>query len=243
MKQIWKKDFFRFFSSLTGLTVAVVFYVIIGMFLWLMEGDFNIFYSGFADLKPFFTLIPWVLIFFVPAITMGMFSEEYKLGTIEILLTKPITTRQLVLGKFLAALSILTVILIPSVFYMYVIKSLAVPGMHPDYGVIFTSYLGVFLLMMLFVSVGIWVSSLTTGQMPAFLGTLFLLFLLYFGLHGLGDFNLSGKWDYYLKEISWVNVYEHFASGLIYLKDVLYWLLLTAFFLVLTIVTVEKRRG
>ncbi len=243
MKAIWKKDFFRFFSSLPGMTVAVVFYVVLGLFLWLMEGDYNILYSGFAELEPFFRLLPWILLFFIPVITMNSLSEEYKTGTIELLLTKPVTEKDLVLAKWLAGVSVVSVILLPSLVFVYTVYSIALPGQSPDLGVIISSYTGIILLVFLFAAVGVWISSLTSGQMASYLGTLFVLFLLYFGLHGLGSFDLLGGLDYYFREMSWVNVYNHFTSGLIYGRDVIYLLLLTVFFLMLSVYRVKKRRG
>jgi len=103
MLAILKKEFNSFFSSPIGFLVIGVFLIVNGLFLWLFKSDFNILDFGFADLSPFFTLAPWVLLFLIPAVTMRSFSDEKKQGTLELLLTKPISNLKIVLGKFLGA--------------------------------------------------------------------------------------------------------------------------------------------
>ena len=92
-----------------GYLVIGLFLVINGLFLWVFKGEYNILDSGFASLEPFFTLAPWIFLFLIPAITMKSFSEEIRQGTLELLLTKPLTTVELVLGKYFGALILIPV--------------------------------------------------------------------------------------------------------------------------------------
>ena len=103
MLAILRKEINSFFSSSIGYLVIAIFLILNGLFLWFFKGEFNILNYGFADLTPFFVLAPWILIFLIPAITMRSFSEEKRLGTLELLLTKPISGWQIVLGKYFGA--------------------------------------------------------------------------------------------------------------------------------------------
>jgi len=116
MKSIFKKELNSFFSSPIGYLVIAVYLVFNGLFLWVFEGDFNILHAGFADLNSYFFLAPWIFLFLIPAITMRSFSDEINTGTIEILKTKPITTWQLVIGKYLGALTLVILAIIPTLF-------------------------------------------------------------------------------------------------------------------------------
>jgi ABC-2 type transport system permease protein len=103
MKSIALREIKSFFGSPIGYLVIAIFLLLNGLFLWVFDGEYNILQSGFADLSPFFTLSPWILIFLIPAVTMRSFSDEKKQGTIELLLTKPLSIWQIVNGKFLGA--------------------------------------------------------------------------------------------------------------------------------------------
>lgn len=243
MWQVFKKDFIQFIASKTGLIVGTVFWVILALFLWLMEGGYNILYSGLAELTPFFDLTPWLFIFLIPAVSMRAFAEEYRSGTIEILLTKPVTEGQVVVAKFLAVWLAVLLLLVPAVIYYFSIRRLAMPGETPDFGVIAASFTGLKLLAAVFAAAGVFISSTTSSQMSAYLGSLLVLFLLFYGAYGLGSFNLFGKWDYWVQNISFYTRYQHFTKGLIYLQDILYFLGWTVLFLGLSVVAVKKHKG
>ena len=114
MFSILKKEINSFFASPIGYLVIAVFLLLNGLFLWLFKGDFNILDNGFADLSSFFLLSPWIFIFLIPAITMRSFSDEKKQGTLELLLTKPISHLQIVLGKYFGALILVTIAILPT---------------------------------------------------------------------------------------------------------------------------------
>ena len=121
MKSILLREIKSFFGSPIGYLVIAIFLLINSLFLWVFEGEFNILKSGFADLSPFFTLAPWILIFLIPAVTMRSFSDEKKQGTLELLLTKPISLWEIVGGKFLGAFLLIVIALIPTIIYVMAI--------------------------------------------------------------------------------------------------------------------------
>jgi ABC-2 type transport system permease protein len=127
MKALFLKEIQSFFGSILGYLVIVVFLLLNGLFLWVFEGEFNILNSGFADLSPFFTLAPWVLLFLIPALTMKSFSDEKKQGTMELLLTKPLKTWEIVGGKFLAAFVLIVLAILPTLVYVSVVSKLGFP--------------------------------------------------------------------------------------------------------------------
>src|SRR5690554_1535119 len=114
MIPIIKREINSFFSSAIGYLVIAVYLVINGLFLWVFGGNFNILDSGFADLSPYFELAPWVLLFLVPAVSMRAFSDELRMGTLELLLTKPLSLKQIVLGKYFGAVILIIIALVPT---------------------------------------------------------------------------------------------------------------------------------
>ena len=114
MKSILFREIKSFFGAPVGYLVIAIFLLLNGLFLWIFEGEFNILNSGFADMTPFFTLAPWILIFLVPAVTMRSFSDEKKQGTIELLMTKPLRLWQIVYGKFLGAVVLIALAILPT---------------------------------------------------------------------------------------------------------------------------------
>src|SRR5690606_23805186 len=119
MKSILLREIKSFFGSPTGYLVIAIFLLLNGLFLWVFEGEFNILNSGFADLSPFFTIAPWILIFLIPAVTMRSFSDERKQGTLELLFTKPLSVWQIVQGKFFGAMLLIVIAIIPTLIYVY----------------------------------------------------------------------------------------------------------------------------
>ena len=130
MKSIVLREIKSFFGSPIGYLVIAIFLIINGLFLWVFEGDYNILNTGFADLTPFFTLAPWILIFLIPAVTMRSFSDEKKQGTLELLLTKPLSIWQIVNGKFLGALLLIVMAIIPTFIYVKDRKSTRLNSSH-----------------------------------------------------------------------------------------------------------------
>ena len=160
MVAILKKELNAFFASPIGYLVIAVFLLSNGLFLWVFKGEFNILNAGFADLNAFFFISPWFFLFLIPAVTMRSFSDEFRLGTIEILKTKPLTNWQIIFGKFFGALVLIIFAIIPTVIYMYSIVKLGNPAGNLDFGSTIGSYLGLLFLASSYTAIGLFTSTL-----------------------------------------------------------------------------------
>ncbi len=229
-----RKEINTFFASTVGYLVIAIFLILNGLFLWIFKGEFNILDSGFADLSPFFQIAPWILTFLIPAITMRSFSEENKLGTLELLLTKPFNATQLILGKYLGALLLIGIALLPSLSYVFTIFQLGNPIGNIDYGSTLGSYIGLLLLCTTYTAIGIFSSALSNNQIISFLVAVFLSFIFYFGFSGLANYDILGSWDYIIEQWGMQLHYERINSGVIDTRDVFYFLSITTLFLVLS---------
>ncbi|MEC8683794.1 MAG: gliding motility-associated ABC transporter permease subunit GldF [Bacteroidota bacterium] len=237
MLAILKKEFHSFFASPVGYLVIGLFLILNGLFLWVFDNDFNLFDYGFADLTPFFQLVPWIFIFLIPAVTMRSFSDELRLGTLELLLTRPITTLQLVLGKFFGALLLLILALIPTLAYVYAIYQLGNPQGNYDQGVLIGSYLGLLFLAATYTAIGVFASTLSENQIVAFLIAALLCFLFYFGFNGIADtLNIE-----ILKTFSLQMHFESIGRGVIDSRDLVYFLSITSVFIGLTVLKLESK--
>ncbi|SRX54871.1 gliding motility-associated ABC transporter permease subunit GldF [Aequorivita sp. CIP111184] len=229
-----KREINSFFSSTIGYLVIAVFLVINGLFLWVFNGNFNILDSGFADLSPYFELAPWVLLFLIPAVCMRAFSDEMKMGTLELLLTKPISLQHIVLGKYIGAVILILIALLPTVLYVFTIAELGNPPGNWDVGSTIGSYIGLFFLVLAYTSIGIFSSTLSQNQIVAFIIAVFLCFALYYGFEGFtsSSFNISN-----------LGMKAHFdsvARGVLDTRDLIYFLSVTVFFIALTIFKLKK---
>jgi len=154
MFAIFKKEIRSFFTTPIGYLIIGLFLLLTGLFLWVFRGDFNVFDYGFADLSNFFLLAPWVFLFLIPAITMKSFSEEKKMGTLELLFIKPISLWNIILGKFWAAMALCFLTLIPTLLYVFAINALGITKGNYDLGIIIGSYFGLFFLVAAYTAIG-----------------------------------------------------------------------------------------
>lgn len=242
MFAIFRKEINSFFSSLIGYIVIGVFLLIVGLFLFVFP-DTSLIDYGYASLTPFFTLAPNVLLFLIPAICMRAFAEERQTGAIELLVTRPLSDFAIVMGKWLACLTLVVIALLPTLLYYYSVYQLGEPVGNIDAGGTIGSYLGLLLLSMAFVGIGLFSSSLTTNQIVSFLLALALTFWCYFGFDYLASLPVFyGNGD---ALIASMGMQEHFRSlgrGLIDSRDVIYFLSITAFFILLTVMSLERRK-
>jgi len=241
MKSIFKKEISQFFSSPIGYISMGIFYILNTLFLWIIEGNYNIIDNRFADLTPFFQLAPWILIFVLSAISMKSFSEEYKTGTIETLLTKPISHIELILGKFLAIWFVGIIMLLPSLIYVWSISHLVQEGQKIEWGILFSGYMGLILLIGVYSAIGIFTSLLFKNQVSAFLSGLLLMFLLYYGMEGIGSFNLFGSLDYFIQSMGIKYHYDHFIKGLIKINDLIYFFSILLFFIYTSLYLIKNK--
>lgn len=233
MKAILLREIKSFFGSPAGYLVVAIFLLLNGLFLWVFEGDFNILYSGFADLGPFFTFAPWVLIFLIPAVTMRSFSDERRQGTLELLLTKPLSVWQIALGKFFGSMLLIVIALLPTLVYVYVLYGLALPEGNIDFASTFGSYFGLLFLIAGYTAIGLFTSSLTDNQIVAFTLSVLLCFLVFFGLG-----NLPGET---LRSLGMQDHFTSMARGVIDTRDVLYFCSVAFLFLLFTVTKLKSR--
>ena len=240
MFAIYTKEINAFFSSLIGYIVIAVFLLVAGLFMFVFP-DSSLLEFGYASLGPFFTLVPNILTFIVPAICMRAFAEERQTGAIELLVTRPLTDTEIVLGKFLACLTLVVIALLPTVLYYVTLYQLGLPEGNIDAGGTIGSYLGLLFLAMAFVAIGLFASSLTSNQIVSFLLALAITFFCYFGFDLFATI-FDGGFSIFVQKLG---MQEHFRSlgrGLIDSRDVVYFLSFTAFFLLLTVLSLERRK-
>src|SRR5690606_32420312 len=238
MFAILKKEINSFFASPIGYLVIAIFLILNGLFLWVFKGEFNILDYGFADLSAFFLLSPWILIFLIPAVTMRSFSDEKKQGTLELLLTNPMSHLQIVLGKYFGALVLIIIALLPTLLYVYTVYQLGNPIGNLDMGSTLGSYFGLLFLVAAYTAVGVFASTLSTNQIVAFILAVFLCFFIYFGFNGIADL-LSNE---ALAQFGMEAHYKSISRGVIDTRDLLYFLSITLFFLMLTVVQLKENK-
>lgn len=231
MFALYKKEISLFFSSLIGYLVVGLFVLTIGLFLFVLPGQFNILQGGYATLEPFFALAPWIYLFLVPAISMRLIADERKSGTLEILLTQPISEFELIFAKFLAGITLVGLSLLPVVLYYYSVYQLGNPVGILDSGAMMGSFFGLFMLTVLYVSVGLFASSMTDNQVVAFVIAIALSFLLYTGFSSVAVLPVLKIVEIPLSFLSIETHYASLSRGVVDLRDVIYFLSATSLFL------------
>ncbi|MBO0933537.1 gliding motility-associated ABC transporter permease subunit GldF [Fibrella aquatilis] len=233
MGAIFRKEIGQFFSSPIAYIILGVFLGVLGLLLWVFA-DTNLLDYGFADMGQFFTLTPWVLVFMVPAITMRSIADEVRGGTMEWLLTKPVSRWGVVLGKFWANWLLVALALLPTLIYYYSLSQLGNPPGNVDSAAVAGSYVGLLLLAGVFVAVGLWASSLNDNQVVAFVAGAVVNLLLYAGLSTLSGLLGTSDLAYWLSYVSLDSQYEALGRGLIDTRNIIYLLSLIIFFLAFT---------
>jgi ABC-2 type transport system permease protein len=237
------KEINSFLNSLIGYIVIIVFLLTISLFVWVFpDTQFNIPDAGYANIDPLFIITPWVYMFLVPAVTMRLFSEEKKSGTIELLLTRPLTEMQVVMAKYLAGFVLVLISLLPTLFYFFSVYTLGTPQGNIDTGAMWGSYAGLLLLGAGFVSIGVFASSVSDNQVIAFIIAVFLCFVLYAGFDSLSTIIGSGFAATIIYQMGINAHYSSMSRGVIDTRDVIYFITLIAFFVMLTRTVLESRK-
>ncbi|MGN6210909.1 ABC transporter permease subunit [Parafilimonas sp.] len=240
MWMICKKEWNQFFSSLTGYVALVVFLLLNGLMFFVFPNT-SLLDFGYASLDGFFSLAPWILLFLIPTITMRSLADEYKGGTFELLKTLPLTSSQIVWGKFFGALLIVLLALIPTTIYAFSLQQLSAAG-GIDVGATIGSYIGLFLLGAVFTAVGLCASSFTNNTIVAFIGGAFVCLILYAGFDALSQLPFfSNGLDYYVQMLGINFHYKSISKGVIDIRDIIYFLAIILFFMLLTKQNIEKR--
>lgn len=234
MLTLLKKEFCNFFASAMGYIVIGVFLVITGLFLWVFPGEYNVMNAGYANLDGLFYFAPWLYLFLVPAVTMRLFAEEKKTGTMELLLTHPITVQNIVLSKYLAGLLLVIFSLIPTLVYFLSVWFLGDPQGNIDTGGFWGSYIGLIFLAAIYVAIGLFASSLTDNQIISFIIAAVACFFLYAGFDIMSGMASNGGTESLIASIGIDAHYKSMSRGVIDSRDVIYFLVVTATFLFLT---------
>ena len=240
MRSICSKELGRFFSNLTGYIAIILFMLICGIFLFILP-DSSILDNNYASLDKFFELAPWVFLFLVPAITMHSFSEEFKAGTFELLKTKPLTSAQIVTGKYAAVLLVLLFTILPTFIYVITVRSLSITG-HIDIGGITGSYAGLFMLAAVFAAISLCCSSFTNNSVVAFLVSGFVCLFIYFGFNALSRLPFfAGNADYYIEQAGIDFHYRSISRGVLDSRDIIYFFSIIVLALLITINNIRRK--
>jgi len=227
MLQILLKELKTFFSTAIGYIVIALFLLATGLVLWVFPGQSNIIDSGYASLDALFRLAPWLYLFLCPAVTMRMIAEERQTGTIELLITKPLSKWSIIIGKLLAGWIVVFIALLPSLLWLFSVSSLAENGM--DYGAFWGSWIGLLFLALVYLSVGLFGSALSKNQIVVFIVSAATCFILYYGFEMVGSL-ASGQVSYFLRNLGIHAHYESIARGVIDSRDIIYFLLISFLF-------------
>lgn len=241
MIQIFSKEFNGFLNSLIAYIVIAVFLTCIGMLMWVFP-DTSVLDYGYADMDTLFSLGPYVLIFLIPAITMRSFAEEKKMGTLEFLLTKPLSEWDIIFGKFFAGFALMVVAVVPTLIYYFSVYLLGEPVGNIDSAGVVGSYIGLILLGGIFCSIGIFASSITPNQIVSFVVAAFLCLLFYSGFDSLSSLVAEGALVLQIKQLGILSHYESLSRGLIDSRDLLYFISVTGLMMLLTKTVLSSRQ-
>ena len=236
MWAIYKKEMKIFFTTMEAYVAISVFFLINGLILWYIPSDFNIFYNQQASLLPFFSIAPWVLLFLIPAITMKMINSEITQRTHLILFTKPVKKWKIICAKFLAGFTIGIAAILPTLIFAYSIHQLSNPIGNIDKGELLGSYIGIFFLVSLYTSIGLFCSNISKNPMIAFIMTVVIILTLYFGIDFIAFFYNMSLMEY----LSIESHYDSISRGIIDSRDLVYFISMTISFLYFSIIAIDR---
>lgn len=221
MIHVLSKEFNSFLNSLIAYVVIGVFLTGIGLLMWVFP-ETSVLDYGYADMETLFSLGPYVFIFLIPAITMRSFAEESRGGTLELLLTKPLSDWDIILGKFLASFLLVFLSILPTVIYYFSVRALGNPVGNIDTPGVLGSYIGLLLLGAVFCAIGIFASSLTSNQIVSFIVAAFFCYLLFAGFESLSLLDVWSEHTLFIRELGLLFHYESLSKGLIDSRNLVY---------------------
>jgi ABC-2 type transport system permease protein len=242
MRALFLKEIRSFLSSLTGYIVITIFLAVTGLFLWVIPSESNILDYGYANLDGLFIIGPFVFLFLVPAVTMRSFADERKSGTIELLFTRPLSDFRIVWAKYTAAVVLVIFSLIPTLIYYVTVYRLGFPAGNIDSGGFWGSFIGLFLLGAVFVSIGIFASAVTDNPVVSFVLAVLTSAFLYLGFEFISSLNLFGNFDLFIKSLGISDHYSSISRGVIDTRDLVYFFSVTGLFLFLTKFSLTARK-
>ena len=240
MFSLYLKELRSFLSSIIGYVFILIYLIASGLFHWILSYNTNLLEGAEADLIPFFNLSPVILLILIPAITMRSIAEERRTGTIELLFTKPISDLGIILAKYFAGVTLMIIAIIPTIVYFFSMYYMGKPIGIIDLGASLTSYLGLILLGSVFVSIGIFASSLTSSQIVSFILAMFLCWFIYDGLELLGSFSQVGNSDAIIRYFGISSHYNSIKKGLVDTSDIVYFISVIFLFLYASLTSVKS---
>jgi len=241
MLQIFLKEINVFLNSLIAYVVISVFLTGVGLLMWVFP-ETSVLAYGYANMETLFALGPFVFMFLIPAITMRMFAEEKRAGTLEMLLTKPLSDWQIILGKYFSGVALVIFALLPTIIYYYSIYQLGNPKGNIDTAGVVGSYIGLIFLGAVFTAIGILASLLSSNQIVSFIIAVFLCFILYSGLESAAAIDTWGRFSLWLEQIGLAYHYRAMSKGLLDTRNIIHFVSVTAIMLLLTKITLGSRR-
>jgi len=239
---LYKKELSGFFSSLIGYLTIAVFLVLTGLTLWVLKSDFNIPDYGYAGMDGLFLIGPFLYLFLIPAITMRSLAEERRAGTIEMLMTRPLSDWTIVWAKFLASWTLVFISLLPTLVCYFSVYALGDPVGNIDTGSVIGSYIGLLLLGGAFVAIGLFCSSLTSNQIISFILAAVLCAVAYLGFESIYNMGMLGGADLFIKRLGVMHHYESISRGVVDTRDVVYFFCVMALFLMATRMVLQSRK-
>lgn len=241
MIQVLVKELNTFLNSLIAYIVICVFLTGIGLLTWVFPGT-SVLEYGYADMETLFVMGPYVFMFLIPAITMRMFAEEKRAGTIELLMTKPLTDWQIIMGKYLSGFLLVVFAVLPTTIYYYSVYQLGNPVGNIDTAGVIGSYIGLILLGGVFTSIGVFSSLITSNQIVSFIIAVFLCFIIYSGFESLAAIDVWGEFSLFLEQLGILYHYDAMSKGLLDTRNLIYFFSVITFMLLLTKLILGSRR-
>jgi ABC-2 type transport system permease protein len=242
MWALYRKEIYSFLSSIIGVVVIGIFLAITSIFLWYADFGTNILNGGYANLDGLFALAPWVFLILIPAITMRSFAEEKNNGTFELLFTKPISDLSIIMAKFWACFTLFALAIIPTLIYFLSVYQLGSTKGNLDTGSVWGSYIGLTLLGGSFISIGVFSSSISSNQIVSLILSIVICFVMYLGFEVVGEQSFFGEAGLFVQNLGIGVHYNSISKGRIDTRDVIYFLSLISFFIILTKTVINSRK-
>ena len=241
MITLYKKEISIFFSTIIGYLIIGIFLLISSLILWHDISEINILDNAYASMDSFFSIAPLIFLLFIPSVSMRVFSEEFNTGTIETLITKPISSFEIVTAKFFAVLSLVIIAILPTITYVISIYFLGETTGNLDLAAVVGSYIGLLLLSSIFSSISVYASSLSSNQIVAFILAIIMSSLFFFGFDILSQLSYLQIVDLTLQKIGISYHYNMMSKGLLKISDLVYFMSVSLLFIKLTEVVIKNK--
>lgn len=241
MITLYKKEISIFFSTIIGYLIIGLFLLISSLILWHDISEINILDNAYASMDSFFSIAPLIFLLFIPSVSMRVFSEEFNTGTIETLITKPISSFEIVTAKFFAVLSLVIIAILPTITYVISIYFLGETTGSLDLAAVVGSYIGLILLSSIFSSISVYASSLSSNQIVAFILAIIMSSFFFFGFDILSQLPYLQIVDLTLQKIGISYHYNMMSKGLLKVSDLVYFMSVSLLFIKLTEVVIKNK--